>query len=216
MSKYAVVDLEMCSVPRSMQEVFNCKNELIQIGAVLLDENLEITDTFQTYIAPEFGHLTPFIENLTGITAADLEGAPKAAEAFELFGNWLPDDVTFVSWSDNDERQIRKEMEAKGICNPRVNKGKECWTDCQIMFADKLETGKHYRLSEALVLANIDFDENIHNALIDAQNTALLFARLTLDPDFELIEGFVAEGEESESLTYNPFADFFKKYGYVS
>ena len=216
MSKYAVVDLEMCSVPRSMQELFNCRNELIQIGAVLLDENLEITDTFQTYISPEFGRLTPFIENLTGITAADLEGAPKAAEALEAFGNWLPEDVTFVSWSDNDERQIRKEMEAKDICNPRVNRGKECWVDCQIMFADKLETRKHYRLSEALVLANIDFDENIHNALIDAQNTALLFSRLTLDPDFELIEGFVAEGEESESLTYNPFADFFKKYGYVS
>jgi len=216
MSKYAVVDLEMCNVPRSRRHLFNCANELIQIGAVLLDDNLEIVDTFQTYISPEFGILDSFIENLTGITPDDLRDAPKAQEALRAFGEWLPEDVTFVSWSNNDERQIRKEMEAKGIVNPKVNRGKEFWTDCQIMFADKLTTRKHYRLSEALVIADIDFDENIHNALIDAQNTALLFAKLTLTPDFELIDGFVAEGEEAETLTCNPFAEFFKRYGYVS
>lgn len=216
MSNYVVVDLEMCNVPKGKREFFNCTSELIQIGAVLLDENLEISDSFLTYISPEFGVLDSFIEKLTGITNENLKDAPKAKEALEAFSNWLPEDVIFVSWSENDERQLRKEAEAKGICVPKVNKGKEFWTDCQIMFAEKLETRKHYRLSEALVIANIDFDEHIHDALIDAQNTALLFAKLKLNPDFELIAGFVAEGEECETLTFNPFAQFFEKYGYVS
>ena len=43
MSSYVVVDLEMCRVPKGMiREMFGSGNELIQIGAVLLDDSLEM------------------------------------------------------------------------------------------------------------------------------------------------------------------------------
>lgn len=69
MRKYAVVDLEMCYVPYSKRtKQFNCPNELIQIGAVLLDENYNKIDEFVSLVAPEFGCVTPYIENLTRIS----------------------------------------------------------------------------------------------------------------------------------------------------
>ena len=39
MCKYVIVDLEMCNVPSGeRREWLNCNNEIIQIGAVLLDK----------------------------------------------------------------------------------------------------------------------------------------------------------------------------------
>jgi DNA polymerase III epsilon subunit-like protein len=37
MSKYVMIDLEMCNVPRGTKG-FEYKNEIIEIGAVLMDE----------------------------------------------------------------------------------------------------------------------------------------------------------------------------------
>ena len=77
MSKYVVVDLEMCNVPRGIKrDQFKWKNELIQIGAVLLDESLEITDKFMTYVSPEFGVIDTYIENLTRISRENIKNAP--------------------------------------------------------------------------------------------------------------------------------------------
>ena len=56
MSKYVVIDLEMCKVPKGFRRnTFGYSKELIQIGAVLLDETFDITDTFVTLVKPEYG-----------------------------------------------------------------------------------------------------------------------------------------------------------------
>ena len=116
MSKYVIIDLEMCNVPKGIKrEAYNWRNELIQIGAVLVDESLNITDEFMTLVSPEFGVVDNFIEKLTGISRKEVQGAPKFKEALEMFVNWLPEDAILVSWSDNDEKQIRKEIELKNI-----------------------------------------------------------------------------------------------------
>ena len=47
MSKYVVYDLEMCKVPKgTKREEFGSRQELIQIGAVMLDEEYKTVDTF--------------------------------------------------------------------------------------------------------------------------------------------------------------------------
>ena len=69
MSKYVVYDLEMCRVPKGeKREEFGSRQELIQIGAVLLDEKFEVVDLFMTYVEPKFGEVDDFIEKITGIT----------------------------------------------------------------------------------------------------------------------------------------------------
>ena len=207
MSCYVVLDLEMCKVPRGAgRDVFQAASELIQIGAVLVDENYQIKDTFMTYVAPQFGAIDSFIQRLTGITRNHTKGAPSAKDALEAFANWLPDDACLVAWSDNDRAQIEREIRGKDINIPRLETymDTECWIDCQALFADKLDTGKHYRLSEALLLAQIDYDEGAHDALIDARNTARLFEKvqreevLTLSP-------YLIRSDMADSYSFNPF-----------
>ena len=54
MSKYVMIDLEMCNVSRGTKG-YGYKNEIIEIGAVLMSENMEIIDGFCTYVSPQYG-----------------------------------------------------------------------------------------------------------------------------------------------------------------
>lgn len=177
MSIYIVLDLEMCKVPRTARQSFPAARELIQIGAVAMDENYQIIDTFMTYVNPEYGVLDKQIERLTGITFKHIQGAPKASQALSAFYNWMPEDAILVTWSENDIYQIEDELDLKNIDIPEFYDLLDTYIDCQEIFSDKMNNDRAYRLSEALIIADIDFDENIHDALVDAKNTALLFEK---------------------------------------
>ena len=210
MSKYVIVDLEMCNVPKGIErEAYNWRNELIQIGAVVVDESLNITDEFMTLVSPEFGVIDNFIEKLTGISRKAVQGAPKVKEALELFVNWLPSDAVLVSWSENDESQIRKEIEAKNIFIEGLDDYLDTWVDCQKTFGEKMNAQKNYKLSEALIIADIDYDEGEHDALVDAKNTAQLFVKMEREPVLVLNPYYSNQKEEE---TYNPFAALLANY----
>lgn len=187
MCKYAVVDLEMCKVPRQMRANKKmCAREVIQIGAVLLNEALEVIDKFSTYVSPQFGWIDDEINRLTGIRNEDVIHAPVFSEAFNTFLSWLPTDTKLVSWSNNDEAQIRKELEYKEIEVAGIEDMLDTWIDCQKTFGEKLNSERCYRLSEALVAADIIYEDGAHDGLIDAYNTALLFAKMEREDELSL------------------------------
>ncbi|MBQ9748102.1 MAG: exonuclease domain-containing protein [Clostridia bacterium] len=189
MSTYVVLDLEMCKVPKGLKrKFFPASRELIEIGAVALNENYEIVDTFMTYVRPEFGWIDREIQALTGITPAHVQNAPDTRSALEALAAWLPEDAVFVTWSENDVCQLDKELYLKGLDVPGLYDAMDYYIDCQEIFSDRMNTSKIYRLSEALTIADIYYDPAIHDALVDARNTAMLFAKvqteetLTLSP----------------------------------
>ncbi|MCH5253963.1 MAG: exonuclease domain-containing protein [Lachnospiraceae bacterium] len=197
MSKYVIVDLEMCMVPKPIRtHRYPWSAETIQIGAVLVDENLEIIDEFNTYVHPEYGAIDGFIRNLTGISSFDVKDASKVKEALEQFVDWVPEDAICVSWSNSDKKQICHEIEAKHINIPRLNMLLETWQDCQKTFSEKMDRKKQYRLSEALIAADIMFDENLHDGLVDAKNTAMLFIKMKKEPVLILNEYYRKSRED--------------------
>ena len=213
MSKYVIVDLEMCKVPKGKREQFSSAREIIEIGAVQLDDTYEIADSFKTYVSPEYGEVDQYIQNLTGITKEDIIDAPSTKDALEMFVNWLPEDGILVSWSDNDERQIRKELEFKQLDVHRLEKYLDNWEDCQKTFGEKMNSPKTYRLSEALIIADIDYDENIHDGLVDAENTAMLFAKMKREPKLKLISCYMTEDEDN--TMYTTIGGLLKNFSYA-
>lgn len=213
MCKYVIVDLEMCNVPSSeRREWLNCNNEIIQIGAVLLDKEYKPCDTFMTYVQPEFGVLDSVITNLTGITNVDVFGAPRIAEALKKFIAWLPKDARLVSWSQNDEIQVRKETDSKNIRISGLKKLLDEWVDCQKTFGEIMCTSRNYGLVDALNVSSIEYDENIHDALVDAKNTALLFEKMEREKNTEFkLSPYISIGK-GESFCYTPFADLLKDF----
>lgn len=187
MCNFAVVDLEMCRVPYGARKgKFRWANETIQIGAVLVNEDMEIVDEFVTYVSPEYGFIDTYINKLTGISRNDVSGAPTIEAALRAFVNWLPEGTKVVSWSNNDELQIRHEIESKGIEISGMNEILENWIDCQKTFADKMHNQRCYRLAEALVAADIIYEDGAHDGLVDAYNTALLFIKMEQEEELTL------------------------------
>ena len=204
--KCAVVDLEMCKVPKAFRsEKYKYSQETIQIGAVLLDENYEVVSRFNTYVKPQYGQIDSFINRLTGIEKSDVKDAPMMKEALDMFIEWLPSkDVRCVSWSDSDNKQILHEIEAKEIGNGRLDEILESWIDCQKTFDDRMDSDKAFSLEMALIAADIDTEGRQHDGLADAYNTALLFAKMQKNSDFELHPAYKAAHEgKVEHLGYS-------------
>ena len=207
LSKYVVLDLEMCRVQKKVEkEGFRYASELIQIGAVEMNERYEITRTFMTFVKPEFGALDSFIRKLTGIKPSDLENAPVAAVALREFYDWLEEDSVFVTWSDSDAIQIESELYFKDIDIPGYYRYIDNYIDCQYLFAQMFDTLRQYNLTEALIIANIEYDLNVHDAFTDAKNTAALFVKLECCEDRASFSPYYMTQEESQSYIYNSFA----------
>ena len=60
---------------------------------------------------------------------------------------------------------------------------------------------RRYNLEEALNLSDIDYDIHLHDGLIDASNTALLFKKIKTEKSFKLNDYYLASKQERERLT---------------
>lgn len=214
MSGYAVIDLEMCEVPKGVSSTYQARKEIIQIGAVLLDEELNVKDKFSTYVKPHFGWIDSFIKGLTGISYELVKEAPEIKEGVTRFLEWLPDEeVSIVSWSMTDKNQLEKELALKNLSFEKLDILYETWLDCQELFGKKVDAVRKYSLKEALIITDICGDEREHDGLADAINTAILFAKiqsgqLTFNRYYEV----AMCGEKEETLSVS-LGELFKNLG---
>ena len=143
--KYIVLDLEMCDVPSGeKREIFDSPKELIQIGAVMLDSEYNIIDHFDMFVKPEYGSITPSIQNLTGISPKDVQNALTADKALEMLEKWIPENSILVTWSDNDVKQLDDELYFKDICLMKLYNYLDNYIDCQEIFSEKMDTNRIY------------------------------------------------------------------------
>ena len=79
---YIVFDLEATCEKDSK----NFQNEIIEIGAVKLNDGYEITDEFSSFVKPIVNPiLTDFCMNLTSITQSDVDTARKFPDVLDAF-----------------------------------------------------------------------------------------------------------------------------------
>lgn len=178
-SYHIVLDLEMNPVSKEHKNAYeNLRQEIIEIGAVKLDEHLEIVDTFDCFVKPEFNYqITPYINKLTGIKSSSAMNAESFATALKDFEAWIENgaDTRIYSWSDNDLIQLKTECEFKAVAFPKNMKR---WLDFQKVFPRLMNLsnkGKHLALSEAIKYFDIEIDsKKVHSALYDAEITSKL------------------------------------------
>lgn len=181
---YVIVDLEMNKVSGEFKEERRkCTNEIIEIGAVIMNESFNEISSFKTYVKPRYSSdITPKVKKLTGISWDMVEDAPEFEEAFRMFVNFCDiagDDYQIIEWSESDHTQILNEMFQKDyVPNEKEKELMTKWHDFQREFGAMLGRGKSRStsLKEALLYAGEDFVGNEHDALFDARNTAELFS----------------------------------------
>ena len=200
--KYIVVDLEMNPISREYKEERKiCRQEIIEIGAVVLDENFLVLGEFKTLVKPQFNQeIYKKYETLTGISTDMVSGAPCFKDAFEMFQNWCEsyhDSYEMLAWSENDYNQIVAEMKLKGISDIKV----EEWCDFQKEFTDKLGVERPLALDKALNYAGVSFEGKRHDALCDARATAELVAIIRNEEKCKIVLNYVLEAFKPKSVS---------------
>lgn len=176
------VDYEMNEIDKEYKEQRTiCKREIIEIGAVKLDESGEEISSFTQYVKPQFGKITDYYAELTGITNEKVAEAPHFLEAMRRFYDWAGEDgYTIYSWSDSDSIQISKESVLKNETDPRLERMLSNWVDYQVEFGKLLGIEKKVSLKDAVHAIGEQFEGRQHDALWDARNTADIY-RMSLD-----------------------------------
>lgn len=152
--------------------------ELIQIGAVKVDDQMRITDSFSQLIQPQhYVKLHPRIARITHITQDDLADAPSFNEAVNAFAAWCGEDYALLTWGCDDVSVLNQNM-TFFHCETPLGK----IYDIQRLFGEVIGNNKERKgLKAAMELLSIDPDEEampFHNAVNDAYYTALVFAKL--------------------------------------
>ena len=203
---YAIIDEEFCNVAYGARSSkYYLKNEIIQIGVVLLNEAYEEVDRFSSYVCPKFGHVDAFIRKLTGIDQYTASQGDYLENVLERLKDWMPEDTVMVSWSLSDLHQLRKECEMKEIDTGWLQDKYDTWQDCQAEFSKKVKgiKNKQYNLEEALCMSDVDISGNCHDGMDDAYNTAQLFRKMRLEPEFKASRKYLKADEESEGITFS-------------
>lgn len=178
---YIIVDFEMNPIAGEYREERQiCRCEIIEIGAVIMDESFMVLGEFKTLVKPQYNDcIYKRYETLTGISTQMLYGAPTFVTAYEMFANWCEssgNEYEVYAWSENDYNQLTAEMALKQYMKADKMRPLEKWYDFQKEYTEKLGLERIMSLEKALNYAGIEFEGHMHDALCDAKNTAELFA----------------------------------------
>jgi inhibitor of KinA sporulation pathway (predicted exonuclease) len=175
---YLIVDLEAtCS---DVGEVPRHEMEIIEIGGVLQSTaTFEVESAFQTFVRPvRHPVLTDFCTGLTGITQADVAGAPQFHEAIEAMNAWAAPfaDALFCSWGDYDRNQFQQDCDFHQVPYPFPSGH----LNLKVEFSRALGLRRRCGIGEALRHLGLAFDGSPHRGLDDARNIARVVRRVCL------------------------------------
>ena len=155
------------------------RGEIIQIGAVRVTEDQQVTDEFQILIKPKYyRHLNRRVSKLTGIKETRLreEGVPFP-EAMEQFKAWCGEDIVFLTWGFDDIGILRENLQLFELPVDWTEK----WYNAQMIFNAQTDGSTAQKaLKTAMEIFEIEATRPAHDALGDAYHTALICARLDL------------------------------------
>lgn len=178
---YIVLDLEFnqpFAFKSGIQTILNpeCPFEIIQIGAVKLNNSLEIVDRFNFMIQPQiYPRIHPYVEKITGITLQQIKDCPPFPKAYDAFLTFIGHEKNILcTWGIDDIKSLYKNILYYNLDSDKL-------TDQYINvqnYATKFlnyEEGKNIGLKNCVLELNLEMDAAFHNALNDAAYTAEIF-----------------------------------------
>lgn len=176
--------------------------EIIQIGAVKLDSDFKVVDTYSRLVKPVFYRKMHFkIEELTGISKEELKGASPFTEVFFDFISWCGEQHEFLIWGSDDIAILKQNIDVNKITGVTVHN----WYNLQIIYNNQFKSEhQQVALSTACETLGIVQDKQLHDALNDALYTAEICGKM------DMTAGLLLCKERQKSTEEN----FKRKYRY--
>ncbi len=177
--QYIALDLEWNNVYG--KKIHGFFNEIIEFGAVKVDENGNIYDEFTCLINPQVGKkLRANTKELTHITNDEIKSGILFPQAVSAFKKWIgSDDSIIMTWGDGDVRVLIDNCKYFG-CGDRIP-FLQNYMDLQRYFQRRMGTSKSQQigLSAAAEMVGLNDDGfSLHRALGDSKLTASCFAKI--------------------------------------
>lgn len=153
--------------------------EIIEIGALKLDEHLQIVDGYQSLIKPQIhASMNKITEELVHLNMDDIKDARPFAEVAEEFLKWCGQDYIFCIWGVQDLTEIQKNMDYYHM--EPLSHGPIKYYDVQKLYSLAHGDGKLRASLSNIVEAENMVEESVpfHRAFGDAYYTALIFQKI--------------------------------------
>ncbi len=194
---YIVIDLEWNQAMSAKSSVFNhlpihLRGEIIQIGAVKLNDDFTPGDEFQCDVSPVwFKKMHYKVKKLTGFDNARLAHGIGFPQALEQFLSWCGPDCTFMTWGYDDSGI----MEQNCIIHDLDIDWMGQWINLQLIYNMLTEDPDRNQKSLETAMEHFGIEQTriAHDALGDAYNTALVCSRLDLRRGLDNYEHLVRQ-----------------------
>lgn len=174
--EYIIFDLEATCWENTHTKI----SEIIEIGSVKLNNNLEVIDTFSIFVKPYINPiLSSFCTDLTTISQDNVNSAPNFAEAmckFETFITSTSEHIKLISWGNYDKNQIIEESLIKKYSGPILR-----LLNTHINLKNKFSKSYNFKragMASALKYLNIKLEGTHHRGIDDAKNISLIFQKI--------------------------------------
>ena len=153
--------------------------EVIQIGAVKLNEEMQIIGSYSMIVKPKFFcKLHRHVRDLTGITQSMIDHGTPLPEAAESFRRFCGKDFVLLTWGPDDVPMLRENMTAHKVASEWL----DCDYDLQRIYSRQREGGAQKQRSLEFAMEALGVLQTLpaHDALNDAYFTALVAQKMDI------------------------------------
>jgi DNA polymerase III epsilon subunit-like protein len=181
---YIVLDLEFNQgyiFEKGTESTLNpkCPFEIIQIGAIKLNDNFQTVGSLDILVKPEiYTELNPFVRGLTGLTKEELDTGKSFKEMYFEFMEFIKDDKSILCvWGVADIKELFRNIEYHELDTSTVPTE---YINIQSCASKDLncQKGINIGLSNAAQLLGIPIENQLHNAFNDAYYTTEVFKKI--------------------------------------
>lgn len=180
---YIIFDLEFNQGLNGNNHLNNinprCPFEIIQIGAIKLDDKLNVMESFDKLIKPEvYMDINPFVKDITNISIEQLLDKKSFKEIYNEFIEFMGSDRNILCvWGTSDIKEFHRNILYHGLDFSAMPIE---YINIQLYASKKFncKSGINIGLKNAVELFNIPINTDFHNAFNDAYYTAQVFKKI--------------------------------------
>lgn len=182
MNSYIVFDLEWNQSPSGRDGAIDrLPFEIIEIGAVKLDENFQVISQFHELIKPRVYKQIHF--KISEIIHMDMKQLKETGKPFEQvmeeFICWCGEDVRFCTWGPMDLTELQRNMMYYGMEIPF--EFPLLFYDVQKLYSRLTGDAQKKSLDQAVEELGIEMERPFHQAMDDAYYTAMVMGKMEFD-----------------------------------
>ncbi len=166
---YIILDMEWNQALSNAQMVRSpvmLYGEIIQIGAIKVNEKFEYLDKIKINVRPKFyTKMNPHVEKITGISGEQLKIGETFPMAFKRFSEWCGTEFRFITWGFDDIGILADNLALYGL---DTSFGAD-YINLQLIYNRQMKS-EHLQsaLSTAAETLGIPLDVQVHDAFNDA------------------------------------------------